>query len=617
MADETPQAMTDQGSNIWRTTVDFGAGGLFTLASTENPAITNLSPADNATDVGTTSNLSITFSKNIEAGTGNITIKRTSDDSTFETIDVTSGQVTGVGSSVVTINPTNNFAEGVGYYVQIASTAFKDSLSRFFSGISTTTGWNFTISDSTAPTLSSIGTTSVTNTSATITWTTNENASTKIVYGLTTAYGNAPAETDTSPRVTSHSVVLSSLLSCTTYHYKVTSIDGGTNTTTSEDKSFTTTGCPESTTPTNTTTNAVNVGIGGTTTLTVSGRQLKVDAPANFATGSTSVVIQIKSIDSSAILSAYGKPTSLPNEVGSLVFDVKAIINGSTVLDSFDAPITITYQYTDSDVSNMTESSVRLYHYHNSAWEALDDCTVTVSTNTISCTTDSFSIFGLFGNIQTNTTTSSSSNSSNTPLGYCGNSKPDTVPDLFQIDVSRNKAVLYFTPVMHNVSNYYISYGYSSGEERFGIFTDLRSSKGVLTYTINHLDKNMDYYFKVRPHNGCAVGDWSNIMKVTTTKNVWDSMAYFKNFKARIKAVFPHSITQLGVGNNAQVSGVTTKSKSKLTGSSCSYIVQPGDTLWSIAGSELGDSYKYKEIMKENNLKNAVLNTGQKLKVRC
>src|SRR5690606_30529819 len=43
------------------------------------------------------------------------------------------------------------------------------------------------------------------------------------------------------------------------------------------------------------------------------------------------------------------------------------------------------------------ERSLWMYHYTNGAWEALNDCTVDTSANTISCTTPSFSIFGLFG----------------------------------------------------------------------------------------------------------------------------------------------------------------------------------------------------------------------------
>lgn len=143
LSDETPVAMTDQGSNLWRTTVDFGSGGLFTLASTENPAINTLSPADNATNVTVSSNLVITFSQSVTAGSGNIVIKKTSDDSIVETIAANSSLVTGTGSTTITINPTSNLSGSTGYYVEIDSTAFKNG-SNFFGGINSKDAWNFT-----------------------------------------------------------------------------------------------------------------------------------------------------------------------------------------------------------------------------------------------------------------------------------------------------------------------------------------------------------------------------------------------------------------------------------------------------------------------------------------
>lgn len=99
--------------------------------------------------------------------------------------------------------------------------------------------------DDTLPTISNT-TISVSSSEATITWTTSEAASSIIDYGLTSSYGTTTTETDTSPRVTSHSVTLSSLSTCTTYHYRIRSNDAAGNEASSSDKTFTTDGCPES-----------------------------------------------------------------------------------------------------------------------------------------------------------------------------------------------------------------------------------------------------------------------------------------------------------------------------------------------------------------------------------
>jgi len=62
----------------------------------------------------------------------------------FETIAVTSGQVSGGGTSTITINPSSNLAYSTGYYIQIDATAFDDAYGNSFAGISDATTWNFT-----------------------------------------------------------------------------------------------------------------------------------------------------------------------------------------------------------------------------------------------------------------------------------------------------------------------------------------------------------------------------------------------------------------------------------------------------------------------------------------
>jgi len=100
------------------------------------------------------------------------------------------------------------------------------------------TGTGANCSDATAPTISAIASTNVVLNSATIGWTTNENASGLVEYGTTTSYGLSSALS--SSLTTSHSIGLSSLTSGTTYHYRVTSVDEAGNTTVSADRTFAT-----------------------------------------------------------------------------------------------------------------------------------------------------------------------------------------------------------------------------------------------------------------------------------------------------------------------------------------------------------------------------------------
>lgn len=112
------------------------------------PTVSALSPADNATTVSRTTDLVLTFTQAVDAETGNITIKKTSDDSTVETIDVTGGQVTGSGSTTITVNPSVTLNPSTQYYVLVAATAFDGATSNSYAGIASTTAWSFTTQSS-------------------------------------------------------------------------------------------------------------------------------------------------------------------------------------------------------------------------------------------------------------------------------------------------------------------------------------------------------------------------------------------------------------------------------------------------------------------------------------
>ena len=119
----------------------------------EDPAVSTLSPLDNATGVGLNDNLVITFNEIVNVESGNITIKKTSDDSEFEVISVTDVRVSGDGTAEITIDPASTSAEGTEYYVLIAADAFDDVLGNSFAGISSTTVWSFTATGDLALTL--------------------------------------------------------------------------------------------------------------------------------------------------------------------------------------------------------------------------------------------------------------------------------------------------------------------------------------------------------------------------------------------------------------------------------------------------------------------------------
>jgi parallel beta-helix repeat protein len=81
--------------------------------------------------------------------------------------------------------------------------------------------------DTTAPVISNIIVSNITETSAVITWTTSEASDTQISYGLDTNYG--PTTPVDSAYVTSHTINLTNLKPSTTYHAQVASADAAGN----------------------------------------------------------------------------------------------------------------------------------------------------------------------------------------------------------------------------------------------------------------------------------------------------------------------------------------------------------------------------------------------------
>ncbi|NJR43743.1 MAG: Ig-like domain-containing protein [Akkermansiaceae bacterium] len=107
------------------------------------PVASAFSPADNAVNVPVSATPSIVLSEPVQKGTGNILIKRSSDDSVFESIAVSSSQVV-VATNTVTIDPAVDFANSTGYYMEIPAGAIEDIAGNDYAGLTGNAAWNFT-----------------------------------------------------------------------------------------------------------------------------------------------------------------------------------------------------------------------------------------------------------------------------------------------------------------------------------------------------------------------------------------------------------------------------------------------------------------------------------------
>lgn len=127
----------------------------------------------------------------------------------------------------------------------------------------------------------------------------------------------------------------------------------------------------------------------------------------------------------------------------------------------------------------------------------------------------------VYNSSTTPTSSRSSRSSSSSRSSGCSAWPPVGVPDLFQINRANGSATLYFTPTNDNTRNYHVVYGYSEGDQRFGLLSapvTPDTNNGVQIITINDLNPKHEYWFSVIPVNGCATGNWSNWLQATREK---------------------------------------------------------------------------------------------------
>lgn len=225
---------------------DASAGG--SGKDTTPPSITLLSPADNAVNVSTTTNLVIDFTESVAVQSGNIRIKKTSDGSTVQTIAVTSGQVILSPVSRLTVTLTTPLLESTSYYIELDSGIVSDITGNAFAGLSGATSWNFTTtSDVTAPQISNLSAVPGTN-SSNLSWVTNESAISSFMWGTTTSYASGSgAEVVYS---LNHTTTLSGLAPGTRYYYSIEARDAVGNSSTAT-SSFITLSTADTTPPAN------------------------------------------------------------------------------------------------------------------------------------------------------------------------------------------------------------------------------------------------------------------------------------------------------------------------------------------------------------------------------
>ena len=142
-----------------------------------------------------------------------------------------SGTTTSHGVQLVSLIP------GTTYYFIIQNTDAAHNTGTSAQGSLVTAS----LLDTTAPLISGISVSGLANTAATISWTTNESASSKVFISTSSPAGTSSAAWTDAGFATGHSAPLSGLATGTTYYFVIGATDASLNTTLSAQGSFTTT----------------------------------------------------------------------------------------------------------------------------------------------------------------------------------------------------------------------------------------------------------------------------------------------------------------------------------------------------------------------------------------
>ncbi|WP_201007261.1 Ig-like domain-containing protein [Paenibacillus glycanilyticus] len=132
-----------------------GTDWSFATPDTIAPVLHSTTPADDASGVNRTADISMEFSEPVQAVNGKtVRIYRASDNSLFKTYNATDANAIQINSNTVTLlNP--NLADGADFYVEIDAGAFRDAAGNNYAGLQGILAWNFSTPDTIAPVASS------------------------------------------------------------------------------------------------------------------------------------------------------------------------------------------------------------------------------------------------------------------------------------------------------------------------------------------------------------------------------------------------------------------------------------------------------------------------------
>ena len=472
--------------------------------------------------------------------------------------------------------------------------------------------------DSSAPAISGASATP-TDGSANIEWTTNEASTSRVLYGLTSSLGFATVKDGTL--VENHSVNLDSLHACARYFVRIVSEDASHNATTSSIFTFSTLGCDTS--------SIENGGeefvssSGGTVSVNTNKGAASLTIPSDFySSGGTSkeATFQINTLDTA---SSSSEPSGT-NLVDDNLFELLAVSDNDEKITSFDKGITFVVRYGSDVGSSFEEGTLDVYRYSGGEW-IKQSCALDTAAHTLTCALSHFSTYGVFGEEPQSDTaedTSSSPNDNGMEEIKDEEEKPK------KADVNSWTASLYNTLVSpescrERVKLVIDGHDFDKhAQVRIGgkkaLRTERKSSQKIVASfcLADLLEVKTERKRSVSVINPDTEADKAN-------KKIDLDQLGFEDVHEDIKgepAIAQSSSVEMPASKSDPVNIPSFSGEGKPN--TCSYTVEEGDSLWSIAKQVYEDATAYPLIIRENkerypDILGGALHIGQSLVFGC
>lgn len=126
------------------------------------------------------------------------------------------------------------------------------------------------------------------------------------------------------------------------------------------------------------------------------GTRCDIDFPEDVLISGEEIEMIMYSTSESAVVSDFPLPSGQLAADTFYNFSFKKVSDSSEIT-LFDGVITLTFHYTDTDVSGVDEATLVAHRWDGASWVTLSSSTIDTANNTVTITTQLFSFFALLG----------------------------------------------------------------------------------------------------------------------------------------------------------------------------------------------------------------------------